>query len=417
VRGIIVVNENYDVLFLGGLFPIEIEKQIYMKSKNSIQNAANKLQWSIVTGLDSILNKPVKILNMLFLGSYPKNYQDSFIKSFRFSHVTGAQDFNVGFINITVIKEIFRTLALKKPLISWIHEKRNEKKIVIIYSVQSLWLGAAKVVKKANPNIHICIIVPDLPAYISMSKDRYFINRLYKKYRIKKCNKYIKYMDSFVFLTESMNSYFNNKKPYVVIEGIAENSNNYKENYIKKYSNDDKIILYTGTLTRKYGVIDLVRAFMLIEHKDYKLIICGEGETKQEIIDYSAMDKRITYLGLLETEEIINLQNSATVLINPRKNTEEYTKYSFPSKILEYLTSGTPVIAYKLDGVPDEYDEYIYYIDGNRLEDISSKIIEVCNKSADERQRFGRRARKFVLEEKNGNIQAKKIIEMIKLSK
>ena len=121
------MNENYDVLFLGGLFPIEIEKQIYMKSKNSIQNAANKLQWSIVTGLDSILNKPVKILNMLFLGSYPKNYQDSFIKSFRFSHVTGAQDFNVGFINITVIKEIFRTLALKKPLISWIHEKRNEK--------------------------------------------------------------------------------------------------------------------------------------------------------------------------------------------------------------------------------------------------------------------------------------------------
>jgi len=411
------VNENYDVLFLGGLFPKEIEKQIYMKSKNSIQNAANKLQWSIVNGLDSILDKPVKILNMLFLGSYPKNYQDSFIKSFRFSHAAGAQDFNVGFINITVVKEIFRTLALKKPLISWIHEKRNEKKIVIIYSVQSLWLDAAKVVKKLNPNIHICIIVPDLPNYISMSKDRYFINRLYKKHCIEKCNKYIKYMNSFVFLTESMNSYFNNKKPYVVIEGIAENSNNNKENYIKKYSNDDKVILYTGTLTRKYGVIDLVRGFMLIEHKDYKLIICGEGETKQEIIDYSALDKRITYLGLLETEEIINLQNSATVLINPRKNTEEYTKYSFPSKILEYLTSGTPVIAYKLDGVPDEYDEYIYYIDGNRLEDISSKIIEVCNKSADERQRFGRRARKFVLEEKNGNIQAKKIIEMIKLSK
>ena len=38
--------------------------------------------------------------------------------------------------------------------------------------------------------------------------------------------------------------------------------------------------------------------------------------------------------------------------VNPRQNNEEFTKYSFPSKTMEYLASGVPVVAYKLDGIP-----------------------------------------------------------------
>jgi len=53
----------------------------------------------------------------------------------------------------------------------------------------------------------------------------------------------------------------------------------------------------------------------------------------------------------------------ADVLVNPRENNEEYTKYSFPSKNIEYLASGNPVVAYMLDGMGDCYREYIYLLE------------------------------------------------------
>lgn len=40
------------VVFLGGLFPEEINLEIAKNSRDLIHNAANALQWSIIKGLD-----------------------------------------------------------------------------------------------------------------------------------------------------------------------------------------------------------------------------------------------------------------------------------------------------------------------------------------------------------------------------
>ena len=106
-------------------------------------------------------------------------------------------------------------------------------------------------------------------------------------------------------------------------------------------------------------------------------------------------------------------QKQATVLVNPRQNNEEFTKYSFPSKTMEYLSSGIPVVAYKLDGIPDEYDAYIQYVEDDSIESLKKKLIEVCELSDEERQSLGSAGRAFVLTEKNSTIQVKKIVMLI----
>ena len=80
---------------------------------------------------------------------------------------------------------------------------------------------------------------------------------------------------------------------------------------------------------------------------------------------------------------------------------------------MEYLASGTPVVAYKLDGIPDEYDEYINYVPDNTAETLASTIQEVCNLPQSERTEMGRRASRFVLEEKNNVKQTKRILDFI----
>ena len=174
-----------------------------------------------------------------------------------------------------------------------------------------------------------------------------------------------------------------------------------------------QIILYSGTLDKRYGIDNLLQAFQKIDSKNARLYICGVGDG-QEIVEKTARhDERICYMGLVPRNEIIRLQKSAAVLVNPRQNIGEYTKYSFPSKNLEYLSSGTPLVAYKLDGIPDEYDAYIHYVKDNTVEALKNTIEQVLNASPQERYARGEAARQFVLNNKNETVQARKILDML----
>ncbi|MBK5442702.1 glycosyltransferase [Peribacillus sp. TH24] len=175
-----------------------------------------------------------------------------------------------------------------------------------------------------------------------------------------------------------------------------------------------KTVVYTGTLNKKFGVVNLIKAFHAIDNPNAILKICGRGDSEDLIKEYAKKDDRIHFLGQLSNEEAVKLQKNATVLVNPRQNNEEFTKYSFPSKNMEYLLSGNPVIAYKLDGIPDEYNGYLLYVEENSLESFSSKISEVLNLTIQDRDDIGKRAREFVINNKNNNEASNKIINMIK---
>jgi len=174
-----------------------------------------------------------------------------------------------------------------------------------------------------------------------------------------------------------------------------------------------KRIVYTGTLNKRFGVINLIKAFHEIDDPNVVLEMCGRGDSEALINEYAKKDNRIHYLGQITNEESISLQRNATVLVNPRPDDEDFTRYSFPSKNMEYLLSSNPVIAFKLKGIPDEYDDYMFYIESNTNESMKDKIIEVLNLSHQERYLFGNRAKKFVLDNKNINKATLKIYNMI----
>lgn len=398
--------------FFGGLYPIEKYNDIFYKSKKGFQSAANSFQWSLIEGMEYNLKRPVNIINLMFIGSFPKKFHEITIKKYNFKHSDNSNDVNLGFLNLSILKELSRMYSVNKFLK---HNKDlfSNNSILFMYSVQSIWLSVAKRIKGKNKNTHICFIVPDLPQFTSMEFDKNIFFRLYKLFLMKKTSKHMKYIDSYVYLTENMRHHFDPLKPYVVVEGLINSSNMNQTNNIIKNDDIHKVILYTGTLTKKYGILELINAFHMIDKSDYRLIICGDGETKFDILKACALDKRIQYLGLKKHEEIIRLQKEATVLINPRKNNSLYTKYSFPSKTIEYMSSGTPVISYKLEGIPDEYDKYIYYVEGSSTEKLRDKIVEVCEKSNQERKAFGLDAQKFIYKHKNSYVQTKKIIDMI----
>ncbi|QII82412.1 glycosyltransferase [Jeotgalibaca arthritidis] len=407
-----------DVLFLGGVFDNTMEKEILKKSKGTVHYAANKLQWNLIEGLLAINNLNLEILSAPFIGTFPKEYEDIQYKGQKSIYKNVVESNYVGFNNTWGYRSVSRKNNLIKGIKSFAITK-GDNKVIIVYSPHTPFLQAAVYAKKIDPTIHICLVVPDLPQFMNLNDKRTLIYDRLKKIDIDIFEKNSKFVDSFVLLTEPMKNMLNvGERPYVVVEGAVkiENNNNEEENDDFQ-STDNMTVVYTGTLNKKFGVVSLVEAFHNTSIKNTHLKICGRGDSEEIIKSYAAKDERIVFLGQLPNTEAVKLQKRATVLVNPRQNNEEFTKYSFPSKNMEYLLTGRPVIAYKLDGIPDEYDNYFHYVEDDSIDSFTNKIEEILLMDEKNRSDFGNRARSYVLNEKNNISASKKIIDMIQKSR
>ena len=393
------------IKFLTTLIPKEMYEEIHKKSMYNMQDAANALQWHLYEGLCENYHQNIEILNVLPIGSFPQYYKDAFIRKKKIN--TGV---NIGFCNIKLIRKQILPHQIYKSLMESF--KNIDEGILFVYTASAVFMEAVNRLKKKKPKIKICVIIADLPNMSSLSSKKSIIQKMYEKYLSNKAYKNIECVDYYVLLTKYMAEYMKIKKPFCVVEGISTKSEEFESEKNNDFKNK-KIIMYTGTLHKKFGILNLLKAFQKIKRDNYRLIICGVGDSEREIKEAAKVDSRIKFLGQLSRKEILKLQNNATVLINPRQNNEEFTKYSFPSKTLEYLSSGVPVIAYKLDGIPDEYEKYLCYVEDNSIEAFSKKIIEICELDYEKWKEIGEKGKEFVHTQKNSTVQTKKIMELL----
>lgn len=398
-----------NVVFLSRTVPDELKETVFKKQKHSMPSAAVTFQKKLIDGIEKNIEKPVSLFNLMPVYSYPNNYADIFVKSGSFSHCEGADDYNAGFFNLVYLKRLFLSGSYRRQFISYL--KKRPCDTLICYSADIILLNALKWAKKHYPKIKTCVIIPDMPEYTDLSVGQSVLKKLYNNHLALQTRKMIPYADSFVYLTEKSADYFCKDKPYTVVEGIASEPS--KEIVLETESDKEKTILYTGTTNERFGIRILIEAFEKIDSPYYRLVICGCGDYDKTIKEKAENDNRIRFLGIMPHDDIAELQRKATVLVNPRQNIGEFTKYSFPSKNMEYLSSGVPLVAYKLDGVPDEYADYIIYVKDNSPQCLAKTLTEVCEWDESKRREFGQAAKDFVLTQKNAVVQAGKIIALL----
>lgn len=399
------------IIIIGGVFPKESEAIIYKLSKKPIQSAANALQWSYIDGL-IYNNQNITLFNLPFISSYPAGYSKLFIRKGVFSSSRNIYGINVSFNNLTGYKLFSRYINLKKSLLKWFRVN-NSKTTIIIYSVHIPFILAAARIKKKYPKTKIILIVPDLPEYMSNRND--IVYKLYRKITKRIYDYVYPKIDSFVLLSPYMNNIINPaNKPYKVIEGIYnQKDEECLETNRELIKHDLKVILYTGTLCARYGILNLIEAFNKLNDSRLELHICGDGDAKSDVLNYCKNNRKIKYLGQLSRDKIIKMQREAFLLVNPRLPNEIFTKYSFPSKTMEYLASGTPSLIYKLEGIPQEYFSYCFYPKDNNIESLTEKIKEILSFREKDLFVFGNKARDFIINHKNPKIQTEKLVDLI----
>ena len=217
--------------------------------------------------------------------------------------------------------------------------------------------------------------------------------------------------DGYVLLTEAMNKLVNPKgKPYIIMEGICDDVEIEPSN---RCNNDKFICVYTGSLSRQVGIEPLLNAFEKLNNDNAELIIYGKGSCEDLIIERGEKDEQIKYGGLVTNEEAARIQREADLLINPRPSNIGYAAYSFPSKIMEYMASGTPVLTTRLSGIPQEYYKYVYAINNDTTDGIYNALQHVLNLPEQEREAKGRAAQEYVKTRKNKRVQGKRILDMM----
>lgn len=230
---------------------------------------------------------------------------------------------------------------------------------------------------------------------------------------VKLANFVIRHCTDYVLLTQAMNDYLNRDgKPYVILEGHADITMGDRENLPEKKT-VPRVCLYAGGVSKQYGLGNLVDGFRMADIPDARLHIYGPGDYVEELKQIAAEDPRIVYGGMLMNSEIVEKELEATLLVNPRPTNEEFVKYSFPSKTMEYMASGTPVLTTVLPGMPKEYYPYVYLLEDETAEGIAEKLKQVLSQSEEALFRKGCEAKQFILNEKNNVVQAQKILNLL----
>lgn len=229
----------------------------------------------------------------------------------------------------------------------------------------------------------------------------------------KMANFVIRHCTDYVLLTQAMNDYIgNNTKPYVILEGHADITMKERKPAMEK-KQPVRTVFYAGGVSRQYGLADLVEGFLKADLPNTRLEIYGPGDYVEELQEIAEKDTRVFYGGMLLNTQIVEKEQEATLLVNPRPTHEEFVKYSFPSKTMEYMASGTPVLTTRLPGMPGEYYPHVYFIDEESADGIAAALKTVLDRSNEELFQKGQEARAFVLDGRNNVVQAKRILTML----
>jgi colanic acid biosynthesis glycosyl transferase WcaI len=109
-----------------------------------------------------------------------------------------------------------------------------------------------------------------------------------------------------------------------------------------KLPQDAKIALYSGSISEKQGLEELILAFKDLTNEEILILICGNGPNLEKLKKLAEPNKKIKFLDLVPKNELNLLLNIADVQLLIQKN--EIDDQVMPSKLANMIAVGRPII-------------------------------------------------------------------------
>jgi glycosyltransferase involved in cell wall biosynthesis len=167
-------------------------------------------------------------------------------------------------------------------------------------------------------------------------------------------------------------------------------------------------LVLSGSLADFNGV-ELALAALSHLPSDIELVVAGAGPLANLVQERAATDPRVIFRGFLSFDEVLALYRTADLLLNVRITGTIDTRYFFPSKLMELLASGTPVLSTCTGQVESEYGHALYLLRDETPEALAARIVEIRRTAVEDRRALGSRARDFMLREKTWERQGQRL--------
>lgn len=341
-----------NILLLGFTIPDDAANVLFnLDPLPSIQT--HKFAWSFTNALNKTKNN-VRLLSCSPVQSYPLVNKIIF-RRYEFFGPKNVEGIHLAFINFPVLKHITRFLACLNStpyiLLRW------KIDTIFIHGVHSPYLVYGLLLRAAG--LKVVVIITDPPGVLISSDNLISIF-------LKKLDRFIVHMclrnfDGIISLSPKLLSKTDNRQKTLTFPGILSESwlSIVESNSEYRYSNTFTVC-YAGSLVKSYGVTNLLQAAKKMPNVLF--IFCGKGELL-ECLSKCGLDNVIVK-GFLNSNDLAKIMLGVDILINPRPVSADFSMESFPSKLIEYLATGRPVITTKIESIPEELSNYFLYING-----------------------------------------------------
>lgn len=327
----------------------------------------------------------------------------------------GCEGILLGFINILALKHFTRFASCLIHVFPLIWRKKTTW--IFVHGVHSPFLLFGNIGRLVG--CKFAVVLTDPPGVI-LGTDR-VIARLLKYLDAWLMKWLLRRADAVLALAPDLVGHLTPGKPSLIFPGILDSnlqrlcnrSDDVKVRRAPEIGPRPFTILYAGGLNAAYGVDRLIDAVAEIDSHSVQLRLFGRGDQENRIRELSSHDPRFFYGGFVGGDELTPELEAADALVNPRPTTEKFSQMSFPSKLVEYLAIGRPVLTTRIKSIPQSFNKCFFFIEDESPKGIRSALLQLMNMTPLEREKTADYGRNFVEYELSEAATGKKIADFI----
>ena len=382
------------ILYISGLAP-----------DNGKSSSGGNAVYGIAESLCKYANESVELISYPQIPSFPKGklwihaYHDKLNDDKEIRYLST--------LNLKIIKSKMWGWQSSKIIREWAKRHKGEDLKVLVYntyhpSIDSIYAACQAV------GARLYAILYDLgmpPKHLGMS----WLTMLGYRMAEKVAEKYIPLLDGRIIINELIEAHYAPGKDYILVDGGV--NRKVIDHLFPLNEKTDNIYTFVlaGMLWDQNGTKLLLDTMRQYSNPNVRVVFAGEGNDVPLIEAAAAIDTRISYVGLLNMDELFKLYEKADVLLNLRL--EEEVDFHFPGKLLEYLATGRFVISTPVAHAERDYGEYMAVLHDKTPYGLIRLMEDVIYFGKHQLNEKGERARQFMLENRTWDFQVKRILE------
>ena len=349
------------LLFIGfALSDAEFARVVARDAGMPVQT--QRFGWSVIEALKAA-GAELALVSAAPVTDYPSNSQVLF-RGRPFS-VDGTRGTTVAFLNITGIKHLTRFVSASVAVRRLGRGAGADG--IVVHGVHSpfIWVAVRAARRLGVPAVVVLTDPPSLPTpYDGRLSGQ--LKRLDRRLILAGLSR----ADGVVALTQDLARDFAPGRPWLQFEGIARPLA--PRAPTSDAAQGSEAVVYAVALAAEYVVRRLIEA-VDASQGSWTLHLYGAGPMTEEVRTAAAERDRVVFHGLVDSTTLASAYGDAALLVNPRPVDQSFVKYSFPSKLLEYLGTGRPVMTTRLPTIPGDYDAHLIYT-GDTAEELADAV-------------------------------------------